>query len=133
MEFRYDFYEKLDLTKFKKQGAHYIGSMRELTYNFFLPEFKVVAEIITPDNSSGHLVTVYFFELVRAKDRTIEAEKAVIPLIDTRFKEIKDIQSLFKIDHYKANFDSNNAKDTVDKLCNLVRLVFKINSLKAFL
>jgi hypothetical protein len=133
MEYRLDIGEKLDLTRFRKHASVYIGQMRELTYNLHLPDYKVVAEIVTPDNCNGHMVTLFFFDIEKDEDGNIVNEKVVIPLTDTRFKEIKEIQNLFTIDHYKTHFDSNSAINTVDKICRLVKLVHKINHLKVFL
>lgn len=133
MEFRYDFGEKLDLTRFRKQAIHYMSSMREITYILYLPNYKVIAEITTPDNLPGHLVSIYFSEIIRDSSGTIVSDNAIIPLTDSRFKEIKDIQNLFKIDHYKAYMTSYNSAETVNQICNLLRLVHKINRLKVFL
>jgi hypothetical protein len=133
MEFRYDFGDKLDLSLFKKQGAYYIGIRREVTYNLYLPGYKMRVEIARPDDSNGHMVTVYFYEIKRDSDGEITNEKIIIPLIDTRFKELRDIQDVFVIDHYKAHFDSNSAAMTIEKICKLLKVIHKINNLKAFL
>lgn len=136
MEFRYDFASKtraLDLTRFKRQAPQHINSIAKLNFLFLLNEFKVVAEVETPLGMTGHTTTIYFFEVIRDKDFDITSEKAVIPLLDTRFKELADIQKIFTIDHYKAHFDSFDAQETVNKLCNLLRILNKINHLKVFL
>ncbi|CAM6004246.1 unnamed protein product [Sphagnum balticum] len=136
MEFRYDFASKtraLDLTRFKRQAPNHIKTIAKLNFLFLLNEFKVVAEVETPAGSHGHSVTVYFFEVTRDKDFDITSEKAIIPLVDTRFKELTGIKEIFTIDHYKAHFDSSNAQETVDKLCNLLRIVHKINQLLIYL
>lgn len=136
MEFRYDFGEKLDLTRFRKQARHYIGRMREIVYNCYLADYKVVAEIATLDDrasTSRHRVTAYFMEVIRNPDGTIQDQKAILPLTDTRFREIKIIQDIFPADGYKTFFDSNDPQEIVDKLCNLISLVHKINHLKAFI
>lgn len=133
MLFRYDFGEKLDLTKFHKQAMHYIGTMRELTYELVLPDYKIHVEIVTLDNSNCHAVSLQFSDIFRDSDKEITGDKIVIPLIDTRFKESKIIQELFTIDNYKAYFDSNSTLDTVDKLSKVIKLVHKINHLKCFL
>jgi len=90
-------------------------------------------EIARPDDSNGHMVTVYFYEIKRDSDGEITNEKIIIPLIDTRFKELRDIQDVFVIDHYKAHFDSNSAAMTIEKICKLLKVIHKINNLKAFL
>jgi hypothetical protein len=133
MLFRYDFGEKLDLSRFKKQAPHYISNMREVTYNLFMPDYKMVVEVATPDNSTGHIVSLSLFEIKRDGEGEITEEKVIVPLIDTRFREIQSIKDIFKIDHYKAHFDSNNAIDTVEKICKLLKLIHKINNLKVFL
>lgn len=133
MKFRYDFGEKLDLSLFTKQATHYIGSMRELTYELFLPDYKMEVQIVTPDNCTGHTVSLSIYDIERDSDGDLTEEQVIIPLIDTRFKENKDIKEVFVIDHYKANFDSNNAADTTGKICKLLKLIHKINHLKAFL
>lgn len=133
MLFSYDFGHKLDLTKFKKQAPHYIANMREVNYNLFLQDYKVVVEIATPDVCNGHIVSVHFSSLKRDQDGDIIDETIIVPLLDTRFKEIQYIKDIFKINSYKAYFDSNSVVDTVDKICMLLRLVYKINNLKAFI
>ena len=133
MLFRYDFAEKLDLSRFKKQASHYISTMREVTYNLFMPDYKMVVEIATPDNSTGHTISLTLYEIEKDKDGDIINERVIIPLIDTRFREISYIKDIFKIDHYKAHFDSNSSTDTVEKICKLLKLIHKINNLKCFL
>jgi len=133
MLYRYDFGEKLDLSRFKKQAPHYINSMREVTYDLFMPDYKMSVEISTPDNSTGHIVSLSLYDLDRDDDGDIIRERVIIPLIDTRFREIQPIKDIFKIDHYKAHFDSNSSVDTVEKIAKLLKLLHKINNLKVFL
>lgn len=133
MLFRYDFGEKLDLTKFIKQATHYIGTMRELAYDLYLSDYKMRVEVVTPDNSNSHTVTIFFYEIGRDPDGELVGEKIIIPLIDTRFKELRDIKDVFKIDNYKAHFDSNSAQFTVEKICKILKILYKINNLKVFL
>jgi hypothetical protein len=133
MLFRYDFGKKLDLSRFKKQAPHYILNMREVTYDLFMPDYKMIVEIATPDNCTGHTGSLSLYDIIRDDDGDIVSEHVIVPLIDTRFREIQSIKDIFKIDHYKAHFDSNNATDTVEKICNLLKLIHKINNLKVFL
>jgi hypothetical protein len=133
MQIRIDIKEKLDLSKFRKQATHYLGQMRELSYHFYLPNYRVLVESVSLDDTTAHLVTLWIEEIKRDTDYEILTGKAVIPIIDTRFKESKIIQELFPNDHYKSSFQSNNTSDTVNKICQVVKLVYKINNLKAFL
>ena len=133
MLFRYDFGEKLDLTKFKKQAIHYIGTMRELTYDLVLPNYKLCVEITTPDNVNSHSVLLYFSDIFRDIDKEIIRENIIEPMTDTRFKEMKSIQELFEIDNFKAYFVSHSTSETVEKLSKLIKLLSKLNNLKVFL
>jgi hypothetical protein len=133
MQIRIDINEKLDLSKFRKQATYYLGQMRELSYHFYLPNYRVMVDSVSTDDTTAHLVTLWIEEIKRDADYEILTGKAVIPIIDIRFKESKIIQELFPNDHYKSSFQSNDVAKTVDKICQLVKLVFKINSLKVFL
>jgi hypothetical protein len=125
--------EKLDLSKFRKQATHYIDLMREITYHVYLPNYKVIVEIVLAEKTTKHLVTMWIVEIFLDQDKEIKNEKVILPLNDMRFKENKDIQSIFEMDNYKAYFNSSSAADTTDKICRIVKLVHKINHLKAFL
>jgi hypothetical protein len=133
MQIRIEINEKLDLSKFRKQATHYLGQMRELSYHFYLPDYRVTVESVSPDDTTSHLITLWIEEIQRNSDYEITTCKTIIPIIDTRFKESKIIQELFPYDHYRCSFQSNNTSDTVDKICQVVKLVYKINNLKAFL
>jgi hypothetical protein len=131
MLFRYDFGKKPDLSKFRKQAEHYIGSMRQLSYDLYLPDFHIRIDITTPDDSNAHICTINVIDIFRDKGEIIR-EQVVIPMSDVRFNEIELIKQMFPVDHYTATFTSNSVQDTVDKVCRLVKLVSKINGLLAF-
>lgn len=106
--------------------------MREVTYDLYTSHYKMRVEIVRPDKSTTHLVTIFIFELERDKDNELVSEVIVIPLIDMRFKEFQEIKDTFQIDNYKAHFDSNSVEMTVDKICRILKIIHKINNLKAF-
>lgn len=134
MNFRYDFVgDKLDLTRYTKQATAYIGAMREVDYTIYFKHYKMRVEIARCADSTNHTVTLYFFEIKRDENGEITDEKVIIPLIDTRFKESQCIKDLWRIDHYKAHFDSASAAATVEKTNKVIKLIYKIENLKAFL
>jgi hypothetical protein len=137
MDIRYDFNEHLDLRIMRKQLNHYIGKMPELKYQVYLKDFRIEIEIIQnvdDATSTYHEVRITMFDMVRKSD-LINANYLIVPTTDMRFNELTLIKSMydFKFNSPHAHFKSNNASETVDKLCNLIKLVHKINSLKAFL
>lgn len=133
MKFRYDFAEKLDLTRFRKQAPHYISLGRESTFELYVSDFRINVSVATPDDQNAHTVSLFFEEIKRDPDGEIISARIITPLIDTRFKEIKSIQGLFDGSDYKSHFESNSSALTVDNICNIVRLVHKINNLKVFI
>lgn len=133
MKFRYDFAEKLDLTRFKKQAPHYISLGRESSFEIYVRDFRINVEIATPDNQNAHQVILGIEEIKRDEDGEIITAKIIYPNSDTRFKEIKDIQKIFNGADYKSYFNSNSSTMTVDNISNVIRIVHKINNLKAFI
>jgi len=133
MKLRYDFGEKLDLSKFKKQAPHYIAQMRELNLEFYIADFRFSSEISTPDRQTAHLVSLSLEDIEKDEFGNLISSKTIYPLQDTRFKEISDIQVLFQNNTYKSHFQSHSVDDTVNRLCLIIKLLHKINNLKVFL
>lgn len=134
MQIRYDFGEKLDITKFTKQAKHYIAQMPNLEYHFVLPHYKMLSQIDAVDNSTAHLVNIRIFEIKRDKDGEIISQNIIRPYSDTRFKEIKIIQELYKnIYDDKVYWTSNSVAYTVDKIISLLKIIHKINNLQVFI
>lgn len=133
MIIRYDFGEKLDLTRLEKQLPFHIGSMRELTYHFVLQKYRIETDIVKTDDSNDLLVGISLSEIWRDEDGEIKKTQIIIPLSDSRFQEMEIIKKIFVIDHYKAHFQSSDKKFIVDTLVLLIKLVHKINGLMVFL
>jgi len=141
MLFTYVFGEKLDLSRFRKQAINYISTMRDLSYHLYLPNYKISLEISTPDNQNGHLMAATLFHIKRDEDKEITQTTTIFPVIDSRFQEIKAIQDLWNPLGYgasysnpsRASFTSNNVVELVEKICIILKIVHKIDSLKAFL
>jgi len=133
MNFRFDFGEKLDFSRFKRQAPHYISLAKPLDYHFYLPHYKMSAEIRSSENNSGHVVLIRFWEIFKDKDGEIIDQRMIYPLNDTRFQEIGDIKSLFGPNKHEAEFESFNSVNTVERICFLIKILSKINNLKVFI
>jgi hypothetical protein len=133
MQFRYDFDKKLDLSRFKKQAEHYIGKMNEITYNFYIENYKLNITIAKVVENSNHSVGLAFYSIDRDADREVIRESAIFPLRNDLFSNITFIKNLFKDESsYSAYFISSSVVDTINKICDLLNLLFKINKLLAF-
>lgn len=139
MLFRYDFDKNLDLSKFKKQFLHYISKMvslniSEIRYHFSLRMFQLSVEIKWIENPINHIVKFYISEVSRDSDKEIISGKNISPLRDTRFQEIKLFKDFFDTNYAtQGSFVSYNIQHTADTICQIVKLLHKINDLKIFL
>ncbi len=132
MQFRYDFGEKLDLSKFRKQALHYIKSLDNVSYLFVLPQYKVIAELIR--NGGIHTAYLSVYEISRDKQGEISGATLLTPLLDTRFKEIKIIQEIWQHNPTTEGVIEFNAPPVIiNHICDLVKVVHKIFHLKVFL
>ena len=133
IEFRYDFGEKLDLSKFAKQAEHYIACWYAISYHIYTQDFIIEASVRPNDSSKTHKVDFSLYELERDSDKSIINKKLLFPLNDTRFSNIEIIIELFARYNDQGQIFSDNVFDIIAKLCQLIKAVHKINHLKAFL
>lgn len=132
MIFRYDFGKNLDLSRFRKQSTHYIGKLPTINYHFFVGNYKMIADINVIEEQNLHNVTIAIFDITKDNEGQVKDSNTIVPLMDVRFKEIKEIISIFPND-YMGEFSSDNSEFTSNKLCQLIKILHKIDSLKAFI
>lgn len=133
MHFRFDFGEQLDFSRFKRQAPHYISLAKPLDYDFYLPHYKMSANIRASENTSGHIVYIRFWEIFKDADGEMDSQRLILPRNDTRFQEISQIKNLFELNSHEAEFESFNSINTVEQICFLIKILFKINNLKVFI
>lgn len=134
MLFRYDFNSKLDLVRFCKQANYHIGNMRDLTYNIFLPNYKIVIEILSTANKSAHYALLFCSDLKRDDDGSIINETIISPMFDSRFMDISFFKELYIYNlNYKATFYSDKNDFTIGKISLFIKILFRFEKLKAFL
>jgi hypothetical protein len=133
MLFRYDFKSKLDLSRFTKQASHYIKSMPEISYQLCIFDYKINSDIKKISNEDLYDVRMSIFEIKRDKDGEIFESKTIYPMHDIRFQDMKDIVSLLPDENScVANFQTNNPEQIVDKISRFIKMLNKLNNLKAF-
>ena len=133
MQFRYNFGEKLDVSRFKKSAPHYISLAKPVEYDLYLPNYKIRVEVDTPAGTTGHNVLLNFSEIVRDDGGEIIQEHIISPAHDSRFKEFREIKSIFTVNDYKASFTSHSSVETVERICSILKILSKINNLKVFI
>ena len=127
---------KLDLSKFRKQAAYYFSNWldKEISYCFYLPNYKLTANTIYSKNKvlgSGYVVEFSFSEIIKDVGQVIIKENIIYPWNDVRFTDSEIIKLLLFSNHVGI-FNSNSVADVVDKICQIVTYLYKINKLKAF-
>ena len=140
MLFRYDFDNKLDLSRFKKQAAHYIRSMPEITYHLVVNDYKMVFDIrktkVTSDSAEAadhnFVTALQIFDLKRDSDHEISESKIVFPMNDPRFQEMEDFIKIFPVDKATGEYLTKNADELIEKMSDFMKMLNKLNRLKAF-
>lgn len=134
MIFRYDFDKRLELLKFRQQAMHYVSIMPEIEYHIFTPDFQAIFGInyYNATKANSHLLNIKLFKLQRDRNKEITSKEQLIPLDDSTLNTFPDIVSSFEDKENEAKIESNDVKSTVDKIINIIRLLYKINGLKVF-
>lgn len=135
MNFRYDFANKLDLSKFRKQAIHYSSTQLVNCWEFYLPLHKV--------EFSTELLQRNFFEFKvkifkLTKDElgdVIQIDK-IYPNSDSLFEESECFHIYFNVKSKYADEGellTGDVEYAVDSFINILKYLSKINRLKAFL
>lgn len=135
MYLRYDFGEKLDLSKFKKQASYYSKNLDRVTYQLFLQDYKITVEMHKLEGClTTRSVNIAIYDIERDKDGEVMCVSALFPITDSRFKEIKIIQEIWESNTGAlAYFNIDTSTDIIQNICDLIKIVHKINKLKAFI
>lgn len=135
MQFRYDFVGgKLDLSRFKKQvNQNLIQYDEKIEYYFYVLGYKIQAYVEREEGSTNYIIDFAIMELQRDHDGEVEAYLAIRVTDDLRFKEFPEL-----IKHYtsfapQGYIVSNSVDEIVNILSTLIKIIYKINNLKAFL
>ena len=137
MQFRYDFVaDKLDLSRFQKQVIKQIDQIHQIDhiiYNLYVLGYKIRVDINSIKNSTAHMIEFIIMEIQRDNDGEIKYYKVIKPTEDLRFKNITDLVKYFEPLSEFGGFQSSSVERTSNMLCTLIKVIYKINNLKAFL
>lgn len=128
MNFRYDFGEKLDLSKFQKQATHYAKNQSE--YILVMSHFMIWVKFFQVQR-----VSIATYDIIKDPDGNIIQKQAIYLGSDDRFQGFKDVQFFtrncppgFEFEVRFAEYDK-----IIEQICGLIKIFHKINGLKAFL
>lgn len=138
MELRYDFGDKLDLSKFRKQLHHFISVLHleedpQLHLHVYVKYYKIYFLISQKNNSNEHSTLIRIFDYASNLNGDIISYSCIVPSKDLKLKSFSDIINLFQVDCSDGLFNSNSVDYTIRILCKIINICSKINSLKVFL
>lgn len=134
MQFRYDFVgDKLDLSRLKKQINRHLIQYEVIEYSFYVLGYKIQANIYLVEGTTKHVIKFIIAELQRDNDGEVLSYAAIRITEDLRFKEFPDIIKHYSIFSSVGEFESNSIDEITNILSILIKIIYKINNLKAFL
>jgi hypothetical protein len=132
MKFDLQLHSNEDLEYFKVLFLRNIGDEQTL-YHFHADNMQVRIQV---SGLSGYqLVSVGFFDCI--KEGATTSINQFCPLADSRYKNYDVIQDFWYYDSSKAWGSFSHAPEEVEwaleKVADILRIVYKVNNLKAFL
>jgi len=137
MQFRYDFVgDKLDLSRLKKQVNHNLIRLlkdESINYYFYVLGYRVQANVAVSDTSTNYIVDFSIAELQRDIEGEVHSHFVIRVVDDLRFKEFPDLIKFYNKSPFQGYFESNSVDEVTEILSGLIKIIYKINNLKAFL
>lgn len=130
MKFNIELDDSCDLTIFRSMFMKLTGSDRS-TYDLFIDKAMVRFEVSS--TKTDQLIVAGIFDAVK-NDAYSWAVNGVHPLRDTRYQNLSFIKELFELPGAcSCHIVCHNPSETFKVLEKLVRTVYKVNKLKAFI
>jgi hypothetical protein len=131
MLFRYDFGEKIDLSKFKKQVPYFISKSDVTSFDIYFKDYSIKFEIFY-DHILYKIITDIYL-LNKDIDGKIINHEIIFPLEDYKFMNFKEIKEFFLPTAYRSVKNFSDIKEMVDKIAAIIRIIHCVNNLKTFL
>jgi hypothetical protein len=134
MQFRYDFVgDKLDLSRFIKQINRHLIQYDVIEYSFYVLAYKIQANIFLVEGTTKHAIKFFIAELQRDDDGEVSSYTTISITEDLRFKEFPDLIKHYLTLSTVGEFESSSVDEIINILSTLIKVIYKINNLKAFL
>lgn len=130
MKFKIELNNDCDLSLFRSMFLKLIGADQS-TYDLFINKAMVRFEV--SGTKTDQLIVASIFDATKSDECTWES-KGIYPLQDTRFRELSFIKELFELPGAcTCHIVCHNPSETFKVLEKLVRIVYRVNKLKAFI
>lgn len=134
MQFRYDFVgDKLDLSRVKKQINRHLIQYDVIEYSFYVLGYRIQVNIVRDELTTNFNIDFSIVELRRDAAGEINSHSAIRVTEDLRFKEFPDLTKYYFPNAFKGDFESNSVDEITEILSSFIKIIYKINNLKAFL
>ena len=134
MDLRFDFNDKIDYNKLKSQNVHHTKINVQLNTTVYLPNYRIIFMGTHPmDGSNSYTLSISFQDIRKDQNAVLIKADNIFPMNDSRFKEMKLIKELFLEHTHTAIYYSANLAEITNTIVELVKILHKIDHLKAFL
>jgi hypothetical protein len=141
MIFRYDFSQKIDLSRFRKQIIHYSGKIVPLEFVVFTKNYQFNIKISDKiandiDGYCRYRASILVYSVSRYADGTILELNPFIILNDQKLSlvpKIIDICGKVATQNPYEIVIIDSKEVIADDICTLILMLYKINDLKVFI
>jgi hypothetical protein len=130
MIFTFNFGATLDFAQFRAQATRYLSVFKEITYHLNLFNYKLVC--CTTKQDFKYETNFHIVQIERDIDGAIVNGNILVPLSDSKFKDLKEISSNFSPDSYMGTSEQLNIEQVVNFYCKLLKFLNKIDTLSVF-
>ncbi len=135
MIFTFSFDENLNFDKFKRHAIHYLEHFydRDIEYHLLVKKHKLTCKVI--GNESPNMerqVKFQILEVTRDDDKYVVDSTVINPNINEKFRDIKLISQYYDVDADYGKFTIVSADFVFNFMCNVIRLLSKIEKLCMF-
>jgi len=139
MIFRYDFGEVLDLSRFRKQAAHYINNKDAVLFEIYMRDFKITLKTAPDFEFKSNNSKISFASSIEGIIRIFSLKRingeivSIYPLSvtkDNRFALFPDVRSMF--DNMEVRLIEEESEKIVDSMCKVITATHRIRRLELF-
>ena len=130
MEIRFDFVgDKIDLLLFKKLILKYFKIKKDITFNIYTKKYRTTINIVMYNQTLTYHVMISLYESIIINGDLI-GYKSIDLFSDSRFNNINFISELHDVEFV---YNSEKNLDFINKLINLIKLIYNLDKLTNFI
>jgi len=132
MEFRYDFGQNLDLSRFKNHLLFVFRKKQIVNFRIYTEQY--VLDLDASQNKTIYYMSAEVYENIKDSDGEIFASNRIFPHVNSKLKVFGHIQKIFGYEdgEYCGVFIIEDPELTVKEVITLIKILHKWKNIKAF-